>query len=234
MKSYLKENSSHLHTEVSESDAELLTKALVLTFKENEQIDQAINLLKSSNRDSISIILLLAEFYHQNKDFINAEKYYLKSLESGDNVAKDSLAWFYFELATKKESALKNIVESCAEEENFFNLYYYAVILLWLERFDNAYEKFTKLLEYDGVLENNNISIYLTLLMAKGQYYKAKEFFELPKYQLKERYKPLWYVLMSLMQKEFPHEIKKMGSELKETVAEILKEVEVVKTKYAS
>ena len=70
--------------------------------------------------------------------------------------------------------------------------------------------------------------------MAKGQYYKAKEFFELPKYQLKERYKPLWYVLMSLMQKEFPHEIKKMGSELKETVAEILKEVEVTKIKYAN
>jgi hypothetical protein len=36
------------------------------------------------------------------------------------------------------------------------------------------------------------------------------------------------------MQKEFPHEIKKMGSELKETVAEILKEVEGMKIKYAS
>jgi len=37
---------------------------------------------------------------------------------------------------------------------------------------------------------------------------------------------------MSLMQDEFPHEIKKMGSELKQTVDEILFEVEDMKSEY--
>ena len=69
--------------------------------------------------------------------------------------------------------------------------------------------------------------------MAKGQLYKAKVLFEMPKYDFKNRYKPLWYALMSLMQDEFPHEIKKMGDELKESVDEILVRVEELREKYA-
>ncbi|MFA6191300.1 MAG: hypothetical protein WC665_03010 [Sulfurimonas sp.] len=57
----------------------------------------------------------------------------------------------------------------------------------------------------------NSIILYLTLLLSKGQFYKAKEFFEMEKYQLKDRYKPIWYALMKLMEKEFPDEIKKWG-----------------------
>ena len=49
----------------------------------------------------------------------------------------------------------------------------------------------------------------------------------------KEEYKPIWYALMTLMQDEFPHEIKKMGSELQESVDEVLKKVEEYKVKYA-
>ncbi len=71
------------------------------------------------------------------------------------------------------------------------------------------------------------------LLLSKGQFYKAKEFFEIEKYQLKDRYKPVWYALMKLLEKEFPDEIKKMGSELSESVDEILLEIEKLKMKYA-
>ena len=42
----------------------------------------------------------------------------------------------------------------------------------------------------------------------------------MPEYDFKNRYKPVWYALMSLMQDEYPNEIKKMGSELKESVVE--------------
>ncbi len=79
----------------------------------------------------------------------------------------------------------------------------------------------------------NAVILYLNLLLSKGQLYKAKEFFELEKYQLKERYKPIWYALMTLMQKEFPDEIKKMGSELKQSVDEVLIEIERLKLKYS-
>jgi hypothetical protein len=106
-------------------------------------------------------------------------------------------------------------------------------VLLWQEAFEQSYEKFLEWLEYDGALEaKEDIIIYMTLLMAKGQYYKAKEFLELPQYNLKERYKPLWYALMTFMQDEFPVEIKKMGSEIKETIDEIVAFVERMREKY--
>ena len=58
-------------------------------------------------------------------------------------------------------------------------------------------------------------------------------FGKIPEYQLKERYKPIWYTLMTLMQDDFPHEVKKMGSELKGTVDEVLEEIERLRVKYA-
>ena len=54
----------------------------------------------------------------------------------------------------------------------------------------------------------------------------------MPQYELKERYKPIWYALMSLMQDDFPNEIKKMGSELVETVDEVLEEIARLEKKY--
>ncbi|EWH10492.1 ATPase [Catenovulum agarivorans DS-2] len=55
---------------------------------------------------------------------------------------------------------------------------------------------------------------------------------EMPEYNLKDKYKPVWYALMTLMQDEFPHEITKMGSELEESVNEVLQTVEEYKHKY--
>ncbi len=95
------------------------------------------------------------------------------------------------------------------------------------------YERFIEWLGFEEVLKSeSDIAIYLTLLISKGQLYKAKEFFEMERYQLKDRLKPIWYALMTLMQKEFPHEIKKMGSELQESVNSVLEEIENLKIKY--
>ena len=135
--------------------------------------------------------------------------------------------------ARSGKEALQKIQNNYDEKKSYFNTHTYAVVLLWAEDFSDSYEKFLEWLEYESAVESEeDIIIYLNLLMAKEQFYKAKEFFELPKYQLKERYKPLWYALMTLMQDEFPTEIKKMGSELKETTDEVLKEIEEMRKKY--
>ena len=113
-------------------------------------------------------------------------------------------------------------------------VYVGAVALLSLEDFSKSYEKFLEWLSYDNAVDSEeDVMVYLTLLIAKGQLYKAKEFMEFPEYQLKERYKPIWYALMTLMQDDFPIEIKKMGSELKETVDEVLAHIEEMRVKYA-
>jgi len=80
---------------------------------------------------------------------------------------------------------------------------------------------------------NLYIYFYLVLLIIKEQYYRVKNILENRDYNLKEKYKPIWYALMTLMQDDFPHEIKKMGSELQESVDEVLKKVEEYRVKYA-
>ena len=44
-------------------------------------------------------------------------------------------------------------------------------------------------------------------------------------YNLKDRFKPIWYALMTLMQDEFPNEIKKMGNEIKQITNDVLEEI---------
>ena len=61
---------------------------------------------------------------------------------------------------------------------------------------------------------------------------QVKNILEHEKYQLKEILKPIWYALMTLMQVEYPNEIKMMGSELQESVNDILKSIEDLKEKY--
>ena len=51
-------------------------------------------------------------------------------------------------------------------------------------------------------------------------------------YQLKDRLKPVWYVLMSLMHDELSHEVKKIGGELQETVDEMLVTMKKIEQKY--
>ena len=176
----------------------------------------------------------LGILYSEQKEYKKAEEYYLKAIESGDTDALNGLSWYYFERSIKKEKALRYIKENYTDAKNYYNIHTFAVIELWLENFSKSYEKFLEWLEYGELVENDaDVSIYLNLLISKGQLYKAKEFLEMPEYQLKERYKPIWYALMTLMQDEFPHEIKKMGSELKDTVDEVLEEIERLRVKYA-
>ncbi len=141
---------------------------------------------------------------------------------------------FYFEQNKKKNKAIELITQSYKNEQNFDNTITFAIIMLWNEEFEKSYAKFNEWLEYDNALESKtDISIYFTLLILKGQLYKTKEFLEIEKYQLKDRYKPIWYALMTLMQNDFPHEIKKMGSELTQSVSELLEVIEACKNKYS-
>ena len=106
-----------------------------------------------------------------------------------------------------------------------------AIILLWNEKYQDSYEKLKEYLNLDNK-NNFYIEEYLKMLISKGQYYKAKEFMQIDKYHLKDKFKPIWYALMSLLKDDFPNEIKKMGKELEISVNDILKEIEIYREKY--
>ena len=232
VKEYLEAKNSKFLKELSSSDAELLVKALGLISE--GKTEEAIKLLRRSNKNSKDILGLIGILYKEQKEYDKAEEYYLKAIDSGVNDALNSLAWFYFEIGESSLKSLESAQTSYRKLKGYHNTHTLATVLLWREDFSKSYEKFLEWLEYEDALESiNDVTIYLNLLIAKGQYYKAKEFFEMPLYQLKDRYKPIWYALMSLMQNEFPNEIKKMGSELKQSVDEILEEIDMLKEKYS-
>lgn len=228
---YLNQINSNLKNELSQSDAEVLKEAISL-YKD-EKIEDAIKLLVSSKKSSKNISALIANLYGIQKEYQKAEEYFLKAIEGGDNGTLIGLSLLYFEQAIKSDEALSLAFKGYTNEQDSYSICALATVLLWKEEFSKSYDKFLEFLEYEDSLDmENSVILYLTLLLAKGQFYKAKEFFEIEKYQLKDRYKPIWYALMKLMEKEFPDEIKKMGSELSESVDEILLEVESLKMKY--
>jgi len=230
-KGYLKQLNSSYVKEVSKSDVEVLAEALKL--EENGDLEGAIRILHKSAKKSGTIFFVLGSFSAQSGDLEKAEAYYLKAIESGNTDALHLLALIYYVRQIKSDKALELARKAYDAQKNVNSTYAYTIILLWQEMFEQSYRKFEEWLSYEGAVEEEErVTGYFLLLMAKGQYYKAKAFFELPEYQLKERYKPLWYALMTLMQDEFPTEIKKMGSELKETVDEVLAAIASMREKY--
>ncbi len=175
----------------------------------------------------------LGVLYSEEKEYEKAEYYYLKAMETENNYALIFLTLLYFEQSKNSKLSLELIQKSYDVNKEYINTHTLATILLWNEEFSKSYEKFEEWMEFEGALESlNDISEYLNLLIAKGQYYKAKEYFENEKYQLKDKLKPIWYALMTLMQDEFPNEIKKMGSELQTSVDDIVKRIAELEQKY--
>ncbi len=74
---------------------------------------------------------------------------------------------------------------------------------------------------------------YLKLLLAKKQYHTAYNYFQQEEWQLKDRFKPLYYATLHFLRDEYPTEYLRMGPELKETVDDILAEVAQMAIDYA-
>lgn len=230
-KECLKKQNSILSQELSESDVELLEKARAL--KSENKISEALNLLIYSKRDSKMILVYIGYLYEGISDIMNAEKYYKQAIIKGYNISYIFLASLYLENRMKREDALLYAQKSYELEQDAYNTFILAIILAWNEDFQESYRIFEKCLEFNKIKEDTiPMQWYLSLLMAKGQLYQAKKFMEMPEYHLKEQFKPLWYALMKLMAKEFPYEYEKMGSELSESVEEILAQIELDKERY--
>ena len=232
-KEYSKAEGYYLQA-IERGDQGALRNLGVLYQEQKEYSKAEESYLQAIESGGKSALNNLGFLYQEQKEYSKAEESYLQAIERGNNNALNSLSWLYFEQVLNINKAIMLVSESYKKNRNYDNIHSFATILLWAEEFSKSYEKFLEWLEYDDALDNKaDVTLYLNLLMAKGQFYKAKALFEMPEYELKNRYKPIWYALMSLMQDEFPHEIKKMGDELKESVDEILMEVEDLREKYA-
>lgn len=232
VRSYLTNIDSKYATDLSASDVGIGRKALELC--EENKTDEAIKLLLNSQKNSGTILNLLATLYWTQNNIHKAEKLYLEAESKGSIEAKRDLSWIYFHQGKNMDDALTFARLTHEQSPKSSSTYVFSVILLWAEKFSESYKRFLQSLDYESDdISESNIFIYFSLLIVKKQMHKAKEFMELPKYQLKDKYKPIWYALMTLMQDDYPNEIKKMGNELQESVDEVLQEIEILREKYA-
>ncbi|MBL1243247.1 MAG: NACHT domain-containing protein [Sulfurimonas sp.] len=228
-KKHLLKKNSTFAKELSESDNDILGKAIQLEQK--NEVDAAILLLLNSKKDSSIINHMLAQMYLRLEQYENAEQYFQKSFYKQNSQFSANISIAYYTTGECKDRALTISQSLYTKQNNKINTMLYGLILLWDEDFSKSYQVVENYFQEED--EDTFIIEYFKLLISKGQFYQAKKILEMPEYQLKERYKPIWYALITLMQDEFPHEIKKMGRELAESVEEVLKEIEVYKEKYA-
>lgn len=104
------------------------------------------------------------------------------------------------------------------------------IISVWNNDFDECNR-----IEFDPLearLQNLG-QTYLKLLLAKKQYHTAYNYFQQEEWQLRDRFKPLYYATLHFLRDEYSTEYLRMGPELKETVDDILAEVEQMAIDYA-
>jgi hypothetical protein len=101
-----------------------------------------------------------------------------------------------------------------------------ALILLWNDDFEKSFSIAAPLFNDPAIFDHEYpVKQYLLLLIAKRQYSFAFRLFNESSLDLRGRYRPIYYALMYFMQDSHPDEFKKMGSELEQTVMEVVQEI---------
>lgn len=189
-------------------------------------------------------VSLLFVTHQDGKVVIEAGKNpYISKNELNDIKAEVAMRYFYLNVVHRADLSMKlikeiryNYVE--LDQDQLRTLVVKYIIMLW----NNKFEEINVLIPLNKPIKlklgNNDKPIDVTplffkLLLAKKQYHMAYKYFQQEEWQLKDRFKPLYYATMYFLQDEYPTEYLRMGPELAETVQDILKEVEQMAVDYA-
>lgn len=203
--------------------------------KDNKNAEKYYRLAAEQGNSYASLSLAVLYQYEYN-EYKKAEKYYQLAVEQGNADAMSNLAWLYFVQKKNKVKALDLARRSFENGENdIFISLTFSLILLWNNETEEAVKLSKELLEKQESFEkfNNYVTTFSILLIAKKQYNSALKLFKESKFNLLDKYKPIYYALMYFMQDDNPNEYKKMGEELKETVAEVVEEIKQMAVDYA-
>ena len=163
-----------------------------------------------------------------------AEAYFQLAAAHGDPDALAHHAASYVEQRTHRADALRIIRKAWAanpSEENAFGM---VMILLWNDEIPEAvqvyHEKFGSVLAEREV--NWRIVQMLLMFLAKRQHQFVSALFKENSSDILEKYKPIYFGMLSLMGEAYADRLKEMGPEFEETVREIVAEVERVERAY--
>jgi tetratricopeptide (TPR) repeat protein len=178
----------------------------------------------------------LGNLFSELKQYEKSEYIYKQAIDLEIVGAQNSLAWLYFETdqQDKKAVALDLARSAVADAPGFACLHTLATVALWNNEIDIARESIEKILLTESwqqdIDDEKSFIDLLILLLAKGQ----TNLFDLwlQQFDLADRLKPLYYAFLNLVPDKYPNQLLRMGSELKETVDEILVKIATYKEKY--
>ena len=180
----------------------------------------------------------LAHFYDEYKEeeTEKIEKLFKKAIKFGDEGANSCLGNFYYRNNNINEAI--TYLEKVASSSINANLSLGAINAKELEKHEKAEKNFIKAIEIiledkDDIEENlEELTKAFIYLLHREKYNQILTFFNDKESRLKTKLQPIYYALMYYQQDKYPNEYLRMGAELKETVEEIIEEVEEMKKAY--
>ncbi len=224
---------------IENGDAGAMNNIALMYVEEFEDYNKAKkHYLQAIKKGNIDAMYNLANLYQiKYKDFKKAEKYYLNAIKNNkeDYKARNNLAALLFVKKEREHEALSFVKKSVAITKELINLFLLIKILLWNDKIEEAVKVWENDLFKKEIIEESTISISIVLnfFISKKQYNFVYNIFKENKFGIKERVKPIYYALLSFMGKNFEDEAKKMGSELKETVDEIIETINLLERDYS-
>jgi TPR repeat protein len=191
---------------------------------QNYQKAEKYYLMAVENRNVDALVNLGLLYHGELKNPKKAEKYYLMAAEEGDLRAMNGLAWLYFEGKQEKQRSLYYIQQTLEKERNIYTAHTAACIYIWNDRPQEAFELAEEFIYAEEAYQTiaRDILFYLILLLAKRHYPQVKTYFESPRMNLSERFNPVYYALLYLMNDP---DYNKLPPELSEPVTDILSQV---------
>lgn len=235
LKQYEKAEENYHHAiEHGHTKAYFILGYISFLFKRYEEAEANFRLaIKHGNT---AAYFNLGNLFTELRQYKKAEHIYKQAIELRVAGAVNALAWFYFETAQqdKKVVALNLAHSAIADAPSFECLHTLATIALWNNEIDIARENIEKILLAESwqqdIDDEKSFIDLLILLLAKGQTNLFDKWQQ--QFDLADKLKPLYYAFLNLVPEKYPNQLLRMGSELKETVDEILKKVAVYKEKY--
>ena len=197
---------------------------------------QTYYIMASENGDSNALDNLATLYLNEFKDYKKAEKYYRMAVKNGVVNAMNNLSNLYFDLHKNQIEALNLQEQAYTRSKDEKVAFGYIVLLLWNKKIETAMSIYKEYFDKEDLQKDVNENIFNILIhfIASGQINFVFRLFKENKYNFKDKYKPIYFAVLSLMGDEYKDELSRMGSELKETVDEIIAQTNELARNYYS
>jgi TPR repeat protein len=222
---------------VEQSDAKAMFNLALLydnDFKDFVQAETYYRMaVEQGDADAMNNLAVLYE--NELKDFVQAETYFRMAVEQGNADAMNNLAHHYFEDRKNRQEALLLQKKAYEIGKDSNKAYGYIIVLLWNDEIEAAVNIYHDCFDKEETQKDVSPAIkdILISFIAKGQYSFVYRLFKDNKYEIKDKYKPVYYALLTLMGEKYADEQKRMGAELKETVQEIIGQIKAMTDRLA-